>query len=265
MTDLGTMPGWTGSAATGINDRDQVVGTATLAQGVTHAFAIQPLGKPTDLGTFGGVSTQANGINATGVIVGSIEYSTGVTHAFRVSSGGELQDLGGLNGGNSLSYGLAINNAGEVVGYGGTAAAPTAFRSMPNGTLQSLGTLPGAIKGQANAVNDYGQIVGTAIFNAGASEAFYFSDRTGMIGLTQSLVNGSGWDLKTATGINDFGQITGTGEYNGVTHAFLLTPVLTAVPEPSSVVLTGLGLLGLLAARGPLRRSPGRRAPPGDV
>lgn len=255
-TDLGTMPGWTGSAATGINDSGVVVGTSVLAQGVTHAFAVDATGKVNDLGAFGAYGAQANGINALGVIVGSVEYSSGVTHAYRVVLGGGIQDLGGLSGANSLSFGLAINNAGEVVGYGGSAAAPTAFRSLPDNTLQDLGTLPGAIRGQANAVNRFGQIVGTAVYNAGASQAFYFSDRTGMLNLSQALVNGQGWDVKTATGINDFGQITGTAVYNGATHAFLLTPILTAVPEPSSVCLTGLGLLAWLAARACRRRPP---------
>ncbi len=245
-TQLQSVPGWVGSGATGINDLGQIVGTATLASGVTHAFLVNAAGKTTDLGTFGAYSTQATGINESGVIVGSISYSTGVTHAFRVSLGGAIQDLGGLSGANNSSYGLAINNQGEVVGYGGSLLNPTAFRTLADGTLQNLGTLPGASSGVANAVNDYGQIVGAATYNSGGtsvSEAFYFSDRTGMIDLTQSLVNGQGWDITSATGINNYGQITGTAVYNGQTHAYLLTPVLSAVPEPSSVWLIGLGLV----------------------
>jgi len=248
-TDLGSGAGSIGSYANGINDSGVIVGTSILPQGVTHAFAVDTLGKVNDLGTFGAYGAQANGINASGVVVGSVQYSSGVTHAYRVVLGGGIQDLGGLSGANSLSYGLAINNAGEVVGYGGTADSPRAFRTLPDGTMQDLGTLPGSIRGEANAVNNFGQIVGTSVYNAGASQAFYFSDRTGLFNLSQSLVNGQGWDVKTATGINDFGQITGNGVYNGAAHAFLLTPVLTAVPEPSSLLLTGLGFLGLLAIR----------------
>lgn len=76
-----------------------------------------------------------------------------------------------------------------------------------------------------------------------------------MVALSNSLVNSQGWNLQTATGINNFGQIVGTGVFDGETHAYLLTPALTAIPEPSALVLITLGLISLLATRG---RIPGK-------
>ena len=52
----------------------------------------------------------------------------------------------------------------------------------------------------------------------------------------------SGWTLIEATAINDSGLIVGYGTAATGTHAFLLTPI----PEPSTLVLLGIGAIGLL-------------------
>ena len=67
-----------------------------------------------------------------------------------------------------------------------------------------------------------------------------------MVDLNSLIDPSSGWVLTSGEGINDVGQITGYGTIGGETHAFLLTPV---VPEPSTLVLAALGILGLMAFR----------------
>ena len=64
------------------------------------------------------------------------------------------------SGGTSVA--TAINNAGEVVGYSvATTGIEHGFK-WTSGTLTDLGTESGGSFSQANAVNDAGQIAGTA-------------------------------------------------------------------------------------------------------
>jgi probable HAF family extracellular repeat protein len=76
MTDLGTLPGYTNSSATAINDRGQMVG-------------------------------ESNNHDSTG--------NGGVSHAF-LYSGGVMTDLGTLPGYTGGSFASAINDSGQVIG-----------------------------------------------------------------------------------------------------------------------------------------------------
>jgi hypothetical protein len=71
-----------------------------------------------------------------------------------------------------------------------------------------------------------------------------------MLDLNTILVSNSlGWTITEARAINNLGQIAETGhDSSGYSHALLLTPT-SAVPEPSSIVMLGLGSLALLGLR----------------
>lgn len=65
-----------------------------------------------------------------------------------------------------------------------------------------------------------------------------------MSDLNSLIDSACGWELRAATAINDVGQIVGFGiNPAGQTVAFLLTPI----PEPSILVLLGMGAIGLAA------------------
>jgi probable HAF family extracellular repeat protein len=95
--------------------------------------------------------------------------------------------------------------------------------------MTDLGVPPGEF-GDLSSVNVFGQVVATfcPIPCNGTQHAFLWTKRTGWFDLNDLIPSNSGWELEVAYDVNDWGQITGYGLINGKTHAFLLTPNLTA-------------------------------------
>jgi probable HAF family extracellular repeat protein len=121
MQNLGKLPGYDSSSASAINDLGQVAGesdciTCRLA---THATLwSKAKGSMLDLGVLpGAASSWAYGINNAGQVVGS--SSNG--HAFVWSPSTGMLDLNNLiqaNSGWALEAGNAINDQGQIVGFG---------------------------------------------------------------------------------------------------------------------------------------------------
>ena len=134
MTNLGTLGG--ASEATAINDADEVVGRSALASGARHAFYYSA-GALADIGTLGGTNSEAAGINNWSQIVGVSDVASGGTHAFLYQAGA-LRDLNTLLSAGSgwvLEAATAINDAGEIVGYGTHNGVRHAFRLAAPATL----------------------------------------------------------------------------------------------------------------------------------
>ena len=120
-----------------------------------------------------------------------------------------IMDLGVLPGG-TYSRGLAINNAGQVVGYADAADGnPHAFL-WDQGVMQDLGVLPGGTSSGAYDINSEGQVVGNSVGPNG-THAFLWDN-----GVMTDLgtLDGSG-GRSSAWAINDAGVIVGASTLPG--------------------------------------------------
>jgi len=244
-----------------INDRGQVVGNAFRT---APNFPSNP--SIADLGTLGGGGSDAVGINIWGQAVGDslTDPLIGPYHAFRTAPNRPINpatdNLGTLGGPGSFAN--AINNLGQVVGYSSTNAEglpQLAFRTAPNRPINpatdNLGTLGGPNLGAlfgpesyANAINNWGQVVGSSTINAEGTPSLAFrtapnrpinpaTDNLGTLGGTSSGANS----------INDWGQVTGGASTSGdlAVHAFR-----TAPNRPINPATDDLGTLGGMRSSG---------------
>jgi probable HAF family extracellular repeat protein len=215
------------NSALSINNNGVAVGFFKVNQFQFHATRWQnaqafPLITPIDK------SSWATGINDSGQIVGYTDINGNPIRAFLYESGEmkDARDLGTLNS-TSTTRAWDINNQSQVVGQSGSKA----FFWSSNGGIKDLGSL-GSGSSQALAINNQTQVVGKS-----NDSAFIWRDSNSngqpdpgeMIDLNTLLPSNAGWSLTEAQDINDAGQIVGTGIINGQTHAFLLTPISSAV------------------------------------
>lgn len=248
VIDLGVLaPGGYESVALGINDTGQVAG---CDQGSGHAFLYD--GSLHDLGTLpGGIHSCAWGLNGRGQVVGFshtvIDGGANADHAF-LYSGGIMTDLGTLPGGSVSSIGLAINDAGQVVGNSAGTRSKSQAVLWANGTIVDLGAFGGSTS-SATGINGAGIVVGFAELLSGQNHAFVWAAGT-MHDLNALIPPGLGWELVGAQKINNRGQIVGHGFRSSVLHSFLLSPPgLSGTPVPA---LSGGALAALAAALGAL-------------
>lgn len=192
------------SYAAGINNHDQVVGTAWGVDGRARAF-LWHNGTTQELGTLGGARSDALGINDHGHVVGSATNAAGVTRAF-LYRGGRMRDLGTLGGAAAEAY--AINDLGEVVGQSQRADGSwSGFRYSRDRGMQPLPGV-GSGTGRAVAINKAGQAVGEAVAADGTVVAYYH-DADGAVDLNTRIAGqaASRWHIARAYAINERGDI----------------------------------------------------------
>ena len=124
MKDLGTLPGGVTSVANAINTSGVIVGESdgTSTNGRWHAVLWDTSRKIHDLGVIsGGVYSIAFAVNDSEVVVGYGNLSNNAAHAMIWTSSTGMKDLNTLipaNSGWVLINANAINNVGQITGYG---------------------------------------------------------------------------------------------------------------------------------------------------
>jgi probable HAF family extracellular repeat protein len=209
----------------------QLLGTAINAQGVVtgsaysepyninpHVF-VYSKGVTTDLGDANPIDAcdtpdsgaTAAGINTSGQIAATICATTEFPSAALLADGVYTSFAGtGMYNVPPVAWSSAINSGGLVTGtleLGGGPCAGNLYHAFiynsGTATLQDLGTL-GYCSAQSFAINDAGQIVGTASGSSGGPYAFIYSN--GAVTDLGSL----GGQQSYAYAINASGQVTGT-------------------------------------------------------
>ena len=124
LKDLGTLPGGITSMANAINTSGVIVGQSdgTSTGGLWHAVMWSTSLKIEDLGVIpGGDYSMAFAVNDSNVVVGYGNLSNNAPHAMIWTSTGGMKDLNSMipaNSGWVLVNANAINNVGQIVGYG---------------------------------------------------------------------------------------------------------------------------------------------------
>ncbi len=186
-----------GSNVSGINDKDQFVGTIRrMGRSFTDPIIYQTFSdhailwngrKATELAPRGTEVSLANAINDDGQVVGAI--SVGPEMALHACSwrDGRMTDLGTLAGLNTVAY--AVNRAGLIVG----------------------GTNPADFEENGKQFGEADQ-----------PQHAFCCFKGEIIDLNDLIAPASGWVLADARSISDSNYVTGTGVHNGQAHAYLL-------------------------------------------
>ncbi len=247
----------------GVNSSGTVVGS----DGNNNAFTLTN----GDVSTYipnNGVSAAAFGINDHGLIVGQYTTNADITPGY-VLDGSKLTTINAPSGPDGVNA-QGINNNGLVVGfYLGNDGQDHGFMAQFN-AASPPSTLTGtaiadpmisAVPGEPGAtfvftqilgVNDQGIAVGYYGDSTTSQHGFLFNTNTGQYSFLDDPGAGfnNGVEVTQITGINNSGEITGFyTDANGAAHGFVAQ---ASVPEPGSMVLTGVGFAAVVVV---VRRS----------
>ena len=253
LQDLGTLPGFSESFGTSLNNQGEVIGIATRdnAPGnrqTRHPFLYRA-GQMKDLGgPTGNGRNVATGINDAGQIAG---YTLGRPRCqdYILDSRTERKTNMSLASGFQFAFTHSINDRGQVIGDAFGFSSDTVHAALwSGGAMTDLGRLPGAKYMNCSGLNNQGEVVGGATSEPGMLGKFLgaslrstnplrvlvktdwderaFLYKAGrMIDLNDLIPADADWTLEDALGINDRGQIVGLGLHHGQERAFLLTPL----------------------------------------
>lgn len=214
ITDLGTLGG-TYSAALGINDAGQIVGSSMTAVGAQRAF-LHSGGVMYDLNSLipdgsGWLLIAATGINDNGQIVGT-GFINSRPSSFLLTPQGQTYSVTDL--GDAFTF-TDINNSGQMLCWSYNDRGGLSAYYYSDGTVTDLGAL-GGDQSQGFSISNSGQAVGWSITGGGTIHAFLHS------GGVMNDLGTLGGPWSAAYGINDSGQVVGSSLNSiGIPHAFL--------------------------------------------
>ena len=194
------------NAAYAINDNDEVTGNLRRpgAGIIYHAFLWSPsMTGPRDLGTVAGADYSIGyGINNLARIVGGSLANSDLTWQPMVWKKQSGMRLLGIKPDAVYTQATAVNDAGEIVGYGFTSTETFAFYKAPDTAFEFLQGL-GGNETFGFAINQQGVIAGSSYSTAGSPHAVIWSSATS----TPQDITGVG--SSAARGINNLGQVVG--------------------------------------------------------
>jgi probable HAF family extracellular repeat protein len=255
MSPLPPLPGGVDSYAASINNKGQIAGwaengvhdsTCNNTPPINQVLQFEAVvwgpdsGEMTQLSPLGSdPDSAATAINDKGQIVGisglcaNAAGTTSAEHAVLwENKSARPIDIGNFGGGLAWNTPTAINNRGQVVGFGNQQGSPaTAFNPIAlfwerGRKIQSISPIGDDTNSWAWGINGRGQVVGQSFnLNTGAQRAFLYENDE-LTDLNTLIQSNSSLNLLLADDINDDGEIVGfaTDTNTGATVAFLATP-----------------------------------------
>ena len=249
ISELPTLGGDNGFA-TGVNNKDQVIGWAETSyqdptcnppqvlQFLPYVYDVKTT-KITALQVYPGDSDgTADAINDQGQIAGisgicsnAVGGASAIHAVFWQDQNSTPIDMGNL-GGEAWNTPNSMNSKGEVVGFGNPSGDqnapfnPIAFYWSQQTGMVNLGTLDPFPNSIAYAINNHGVIVGQGLnLSTGASHAFVYQDGF-MTDLNSLMIGHKSLTLLYANDVNDEGVIAGGAidAKTGVVSAFVAVP-----------------------------------------